>query len=128
MATPALTFVLIKRLSNLRLILLYLVKDLMEDFYLNECLHFPLCLWNATHISLVYFLCFIYLYEGEGWGGGGCPMAPCYHYVLGSRKTGSVRGIFVFECHVCQSMFTSCICCIHKILFIKKKFDFLYIF
>ena len=30
-------------------------------------------------------------------------------------------GIFVFECHVCQSMFTCCICCIQKILFIKKK-------
>ena len=26
-----------KKLSNLRLILLYLVKDLMEDFFLNEC-------------------------------------------------------------------------------------------
>ena len=41
-----------------------------------------------SHLFSV-LLCFKYLYEGEGGGGGGeCPLAPCYHYVLGSRKTG----------------------------------------
>ena len=112
MATPALTFVLIKRLSNLRLILLYLVKDLMDDFLMNA--KFSSLLMECN--SHLFSLCFIYLYEGEGGVSSGSLLSLC----LGEPEDGVVRVFLFLNVIFASPCFLVVYVVFQKILFIKN--------
>ena len=53
------------------------------------------------------------------WGGGDLWL-PVIIMSWGAGRR-DCKGIFVFECHVSQSMFTCCICCISENIVYKKK-------